>query len=67
LVIVKRLAEGVVQIVRAEAVPEAEAWLHKNPEVLARVRSGMEQATRGELVDGPDLAAGDELVKKLEE
>ena len=39
------------------AVPEREAWLWENETAKAMVDRGTEQAARGELSDGPDLAA----------
>lgn len=57
LVIVQELAEGLVQVVRAEAVPKPEAWLYKNPKALAAIMEGLEQARSGDLVEGPDLDA----------
>ena len=59
LVIVKQLAEGVVQITRAQAVPEAEAWLYKDRAAFEMVMRGIEDAKSGRLSAGPDLAAGD--------
>ena len=56
LVMVMPVAEGVVQVVRAEAVPERESWLYKNPKALRMVLDGLAQAKAGELSDGPDLA-----------
>lgn len=65
LVIIKELHAGTVQITRAEAVPEDEAWLHRNPAALRAVREGIEQARVGELTDGPDLTAGQKLVDEI--
>ncbi|MCE5278826.1 MAG: hypothetical protein ABFD92_10875 [Planctomycetaceae bacterium] len=55
LVIVKELAAGTVQVTLAQAVPDREAWLHENPEAIAAVLKGLEQAKAGELVKGPDI------------
>jgi hypothetical protein len=57
LVMVMPVAEGVVQVIRAEAVPERESWLYKNPKALRMVMEGIVQAKAGELADGPDLEA----------
>lgn len=38
-------------------VPDAEAWLWKNPAALRAVQEGIRQAAAGELVPGPDLDA----------
>lgn len=66
LVIIKEMAEGVLQIVRAEAVPERESWLYKNPEAMQMVLGGIEEAKAGKLGPGPDLDAGSRLVKAIE-
>jgi len=39
------------------AVPDREAWLWENETAKGMVDRGIEQARRGELSDGPDLAA----------
>ena len=57
LVLIKERADGVVEIVRAEAVPAHEVWLYKNPEALAALLTGIEQAKAGLVVDAPDFAA----------
>ena len=64
-VIIQELADGVVQICRAQAVPEAELWLHKNPKVIQAVMEGIAQAREGTLVEGPDLEEMSELAKKM--
>jgi hypothetical protein len=55
LVIVKEIGEGLVQIVKAQAVPAPEAWLHKNPQALKMVMDGLREASEGELGEGPDM------------
>ena len=55
LVLVRDLGEGMVEIVRAEAVPAPELWLHKNPRAIRAVMEGLAQAKEGELVEGPNL------------
>ncbi len=67
LVIIRSQNEDVVEIVRAEAIPAREAWLYKNPQAYESVRRGLEQAARGELVEGPDLEAGAKLADEIEE
>lgn len=67
LVIVRHVAEGVVQIIKAEAVPAREAWLHRSPKALAMVMEGIEQAKAGDLTDGPDMTAGDKLAETGED
>jgi hypothetical protein len=39
------------------AIPVREAWLWENETAKGMVDRGLEQARRGELTDGPDLAA----------
>ena len=67
LVIVKRIGDGVLQITRAEAIPEPEAWLYKNPNALRMVMEGIEEARAGNLTEGPDLVAGAELADAIGE
>ena len=67
LVIVRRIAEGIVQITRAQAVPEAEAWLYRSPEALKLVMEGIEDAKAGRLTSGPDLSVGADLLEALED
>lgn len=67
LVIVKRVAVGVLQIVMAEAVPARESWLYKNAAVLNSVMQGLEDAKHGDLVEGPDRTAGDALLGDMED
>ena len=61
LVIVRRLDDGGLEIVPAEAVPAREAWLHKNPKALKAVREGLEEARSGQFAEAPDLKADDHL------
>ncbi len=67
LVIVRRVGDGVLQVVLAEAVPARESWLYKNPEALEAVLDGLEQAKSGRTGSGPDLDAADALVEKMED
>lgn len=67
LVMVMPVAEGVVQVIRAEAVPERESWLYKNPDAMRMVMEGMAQAKAGGLADGPDLDADAKIAKAGEE
>jgi hypothetical protein len=48
--------DGVVIIRFYRAVLEREAWLWENETAKGMVDRGIEQAQRGELNDGPDLA-----------
>lgn len=38
-----------------EEIPERERWLYENPEALASVQRGLEEARRGEYAEAPDL------------
>lgn len=42
-------AAGQILLSPVAPVPAHEAWLYKNPDALARVRTGLGQAARGEL------------------
>ena len=53
-------------ITPAVAIPEREAWLYRNPQALASVRKGLEQAKGREFAYGPDLAEGTALDAELE-
>jgi hypothetical protein len=66
LVIVRETAEGVVEVIRAKAVPDPEIWLHKNPKAIRAVMQGIKQAKEGNLVDGPDLKAMQELADEMD-
>jgi hypothetical protein len=66
LVIVTQVGVGTLQVTRAEAVPERESWLYKNPEALRMVLEGTEQARGGQFTDGPDLSAGQKLADEIE-
>lgn len=57
--------EGEIVLRFSRVVPEPEAWLWENATALGLVRAGLEQATRGELSDGPDLAAAFELADSI--
>ena len=66
LVLISTLSDGVVQIVRAKAVPDPELWLHSNPRAILAVMKGLQQARDGELVDGPDISEMSRLAGKME-
>jgi hypothetical protein len=67
LVIVKEIAAGVIQLIKAEAVPQPEVWLHRNPQAIKMVMEGIAQARRGELSDGPDLDKMEALADDMTE
>jgi len=56
-VIVQYKTGGEIVLTPAAVIPAREAWLYDNPEALKRVREGLEQVKRGELVDSPDFEA----------
>ncbi|HVA48336.1 MAG TPA: hypothetical protein VNH11_18360 [Pirellulales bacterium] len=50
------------------AIPEREAWLYRNPEAMAAVRRGLEQARNGEFSGNPpDLGADAALVDEADD
>jgi hypothetical protein len=65
LVLVRRIADGVVEIVKATAVPDPELWLHRNPKAIRMVMEGIEQAKTGNLVDGPDMDKMARLAREM--
>jgi hypothetical protein len=46
-----------LEVTICRVVPEREAWLWDNPIASQLVSIGVDQAHRGELTEGPDLAA----------
>lgn len=65
-VIVEQLSETEVVVKLARVIPESETWLYENATALASVRKGLAQARGGEVVQGPDLDADDNLATELE-
>lgn len=65
LVLVSQLADGVVQVTLAEAVPAKEAWLHRNREAFKAVMRGLEQTGKGGFADSPDLEADSDIADKI--
>ena len=65
--IIQRMEGGILQLIRAETVPQREAWLYKNPEALRAVMEGLEDAKAGRLSAGPDLEAGHKLAEAIED
>ncbi|KPK83935.1 MAG: hypothetical protein AMJ81_07000 [Phycisphaerae bacterium SM23_33] len=66
LVIVNEVPAGAI-LVRAEAVPAKEAWLHKNPRAIAAVVRGLAEAEAGEFAEAPDLEEGSALADAIED
>ncbi len=48
---------GALQIIPVETVPAREAWLHKNPDALASVIQGSQEASNHQFVEPPDMDA----------
>ena len=67
LVIVKAREDDALEVIPAEAIPARESWLYKNPEALAAVMEGLEQAKAGKLVEGPDLQASSSFADGIED
>jgi bifunctional DNA-binding transcriptional regulator/antitoxin component of YhaV-PrlF toxin-antitoxin module len=57
LVIIEQVDETEVRIRKAEAIPQKELWLWKNPVAAGMILLGIEEAKAGEFVPGPDLDA----------
>jgi len=65
-VIVEHLSDDEVIVRLARVIPEREAWLYENPEALASLRRGLDQARKGEVAKNPpDLKAAAILASKL--
>ena len=57
--------DDVVLIRLGRVIPERECWLYENDAALEAVRQGLDQARRGELVDGPDLDAAAAIADQI--
>ncbi len=67
VIIEQRSADEVI-VRLARVIPESEAWLYKNPNALAAVRLGLEQARAGGVTKNPpDLKAAAKLARQLED
>ncbi len=49
------------------AVPAGERWLHENKEALKSVLRGLKQAREGQIVEGPDEAKTEALLREMDE
>jgi hypothetical protein len=65
--LVERRDDGTIVLRPAVTVPAPEAWLWKNADALAAVRSGIEEAREGRHAESPDLAAAARLVSKIKD
>ena len=67
-VIVEHRSNDEVVIRLARVIPEGEAWLYENPQALASVRRGLEQARKGIVAaKPPNLKAAAKFAKLLED
>ena len=64
-VIVREVADGIVEVMRGTTVPDPELWLHRNPKAIKMVMEGIDEARKGELTDGPDLEVMAELADEM--
>ena len=51
----------------ARVIPESEAWLYENPKALKLVRRGLDQASKHEFSQGPDMAAAAKLAGEIQD
>ena len=51
----------------ARVIPESEAWLYENPKALKLVRRGLDQASKHEFSQGPDMAAATKLAGEIQD
>ncbi len=67
-VIVEHRSDDEVIVRLARVIPEREVWLYKNPQALASVRRGLDQARKGAVTKNPpDLKAAAKLAVQLED
>jgi hypothetical protein len=65
-VLIQTVSDTEIVVKLARVIPDDEVWLYQNSEALAAVQEGLEQARRGEVVQGPDLKAAAALSAQLE-
>ena len=67
-VIVESRGNDEVVVRLARVIPEREAWLYENPQALASVRRGLEQARKGKVAKKtPDLKLAAKLAAQLDD
>lgn len=67
-VIVEHRSDDEVIVRLARVIPEREAWLYANPEALASVRRGLDEARKGSVAKrSPDLKKAAKLAGRLED
>lgn len=63
----EKIGETEMKLELAAVIPEKELWLYKNPEAIALLEIGLEQAKAGKFsTSPPDLDADQALVDQLE-
>jgi hypothetical protein len=68
VVIVEHRSADEVVVRLARVIPEGEAWLYENPQALASLRRGLDQARKGKVTKKPpDLKAAAKLAEQLED
>jgi hypothetical protein len=65
--LVEHRDDGTIVLRPAVTVPAPEAWLWNNPEALAAVRAGLDEARQGRHAAPPNLAAAARLASKIED
>ncbi len=67
-VIVEHRSDDEVIVRLARVIAEREVWLYKNPQALASVRNGLDQARKGNVTKNPpNLKAAAKLAEQLED
>ena len=67
-VIVEHRGHDEVVVRLARVIPEREAWLYENPQALASVRRGLDQARKAKVTKNPpNLKAAAKLAAQLED
>ena len=67
-VIIEHRSDDEVIVRLARVIPEREAWLYENPQALASVRRGLDQARKAKVTKNPpNLKAAAKLAAQLED
>lgn len=62
-IVEEREGEFIVKLARV--IPERESWLYENKQALGAVRRGLDDAARGRVGRGPDLAKARALADRV--